>query len=205
MLVFHYFPRLPPELRCQIWQLTLEHWSVITASANKRSYELQPIGWDKCVVGHVCMEARIVMEKICEAFTPSGAAWINLQSTTLFFGGAAKASHTIGLLDPRLCSNMTHAAIIWTTWPEVVGCIKQMSKRCHSLTSILIFDTGKPVTHDVRPLAPEDAERMTAFRLHWKPKYEPWWMDGDALTADLQAWFSCDSVSSSPAINIIPL
>ncbi|KAI0517888.1 hypothetical protein F5B22DRAFT_103838 [Xylaria bambusicola] len=205
MPVFRSFPRLPPELRCQIWQSSLETWSVVTVSANKCSYTLQPIGWDKCVVGRVCIEARIIMEKTCKAFALGGTAWINLQSTTLFFGEAAKASHTIGRLDPRLCSDMTHAAIIWTTWPEVVGCIKQMSKRCHSLTSISIFDAGKPVTHHVRPLGPEDVERMVAFPLCSKPKYEPWWMDGDALTADLQAWFSRDPVSSLPAINMIPL
>ncbi|KAI1333670.1 hypothetical protein F5Y15DRAFT_404410 [Xylariaceae sp. FL0016] len=129
-----------------------------------------------------------------------GHAWIDFRSTTLFLGAAADACDIIRALDAPLSSSLTHAAITWTSWAEIVACFKKLSVKCHSLMSLLIFDAGGPLLHGVRPLRPSDTHQITASFEVGRSLYEPWWMDGDAMVEDLRAWFP-----SRPAISFIPL
>ncbi|KAI1262183.1 hypothetical protein F5Y18DRAFT_162812 [Xylariaceae sp. FL1019] len=206
MASFSCFPRLPPELRYEIWLVILDHWTVIAVDAEERSDRLQAIGWDKCVVGRVCREARTIMEKTSQAFDDGVTTWIQFQSTTLYLGGATRACDIIGLLDARLCTNVAHVAIVWTTWSKVVSCVRAMSKRCHSLVSVLILDAGQPVfIHEVPPLTTKHVGWMAASRPLQRLDYEPWWMDGNAVIEDLRCSFSGRTYSVPPALSIMPL
>ncbi|KAJ3578926.1 hypothetical protein NPX13_g1642 [Xylaria arbuscula] len=207
MSVFR-FSQLPSELRSQIWHLALEHWCVIKVGFP----ELRPVGWDQYVIGRVCWEARIIMKKKCKEFALGSTTWINLQSTVLFFDTAKLGPYVIAHLNSQLCSDMKHAAFMWSSWPEVRRCLELMSTKCHSLKSILIVDAGRPRVNwayepsgpDLRPSTPQEAERVVAFLLDCNLKHEPVWMNGDADVIQLHRWFSSDPTSSSLVIKMIP-
>ncbi|KAI1206187.1 uncharacterized protein F4807DRAFT_440198 [Annulohypoxylon truncatum] len=206
---FRPFKRLPPEIRYEIWLTALTAWSVtVYATApSVAGSALRPIYWNASAVGLVCYEAWSIMKKVCTKLYQISRVdryvWVHFDTTVFFLGAAAEARNTIATFDMPLCRGLAHAAIVWTSWADVVGFFKHVSQNCSSLVSILIFDAGKPYIPEIPPLKRDSPDQMVAACKGVGRNYEPWWVDVPVLTEDLQSWFK--PWPRQPSIIFLPL
>jgi hypothetical protein len=156
--VFHLFPRLPTELRHEIWRAALSSYSLTDVQLIDGAVQLSPSGWDPSTVGQACHESRELMtttlHRVPRPLTPDGSLYVNFGTNILHFGRAAGAPLCIASLGEPAFSNLACAALTWTTWDDLARCFISFADKYRRLSTVFILGNRGPA--DVQAVHPAD-------------------------------------------------
>ncbi|CAJ2506276.1 Uu.00g004060.m01.CDS01 [Anthostomella pinea] len=168
--VFHRFPKLPSELRHEIWRFALNSWAVTEVRREDDVVQLRAFEWTPSIIGRVCHEARWLMNRALCRLRLSLAAdpsyLVNFGTNIFHFGPASDAhTTTIALPGETVFSRLKYAAITWTCWNDVARSFRKFAEHYLALRAVFILAANN------RPF-------------YLQPRaYADW------LAPDLQGWF----------------
>ncbi|KAI3323989.1 hypothetical protein HD806DRAFT_80612 [Xylariaceae sp. AK1471] len=206
--VFHLFPRLPAELRHEIWRAALSSYSLTKVLFIDGAIRLSPLVWNPSTVGQVCHEARELMtttlHRVSRPLIQDGCLYVNFGTNILHFGLASVAPIFIASLGEPAFSSLACAALIWTTWDDIAKCFISFADKYRCLSTVFIFTAGEPA--NVQAVHPADVH-MASIAAAFKrdPDYfgtstllDPAW-----ISFQLRAWFHAPL--KPPRVVLLPL
>ncbi|KAF7551450.1 hypothetical protein G7046_g7714 [Stylonectria norvegica] len=136
---FTNFPRLPPEIRQQIWQhaLAQQAWSFSKPSRHKRQIKL--LGKVHRPVGRACREARAVMRLTHTRLDLWG--WLDFSRHLFFFRDSSFDKGLMMRIDERygLLNHIQHIVVNARDWPNMWDTWDVVRNRCPMLRTMVII------------------------------------------------------------------
>ncbi|KAK7225080.1 hypothetical protein V2G26_013083 [Clonostachys chloroleuca] len=135
---FHFFSKLPPELRQKIWSVALvEPWSCSKFSRISRRVKI--VGDLHRTVGQVCVEARAAMHRVSTYIEPFG--WINFNRHLFFYRDIPFERRLMEQVD-RDCDiyhHIQHLVLNPSHWKSMMESLLFISARCPSIKSLVLI------------------------------------------------------------------
>jgi hypothetical protein len=202
---FHLFTRLPTELRHEIWRIALSNWAVVMAGDCPRGSRY--LTWDPSTVGAACYEARSIMrasfQRIDLSHKQTIPRWLHFRTNIVWLGPAAEVRLKNDLLSAELWSNCVHIAIAWTTWFDVMKSIIRLGAKCRSLQTIVVFDSGSPLSPDPRHLEDGDIAALILSCKSDVTNFTSSWLEEQRTGQELAAAFQL--TLKPPNVMFLPL
>ncbi|KAI1332868.1 hypothetical protein F5Y16DRAFT_128986 [Xylariaceae sp. FL0255] len=191
---FQVFPKLPAELRHEIWRVALCSNCLTEVLHVDGGARLSPLEWDPSVLGQVCHEARWFMVKLTQRvpwpLSSRGQAYLNFEASILHFGPAASARERVASLGEPAYSNLAYAALIWTSWNDVARSFRLFSERFLCLKTVFIFAADQVYNANPRPLRVTDLALINAAFAQDTDTFEPNKLDLEWICKELRGWFT---------------
>ncbi|KAJ8122728.1 hypothetical protein ONZ43_g1144 [Nemania bipapillata] len=209
---FNLFPKLPAELRLEIWRFALSRPSVILVTLardppleNLRPedpnigplYELELVrcGWDPATIGQVCHEARCAMSGMFERLARplmrgQRQCLVNFESTIFYFHDQIHLREYLQLWEGPLFSNLKQACMGWTNFDYKCMWLGMLASVCPNIRTIFFFGVKGPVEVVALPLYDIDIPWMEASFYKDTAKSEALLLEcGDATVKCLEYFF----------------